>query len=99
MNNYGADIFMNKTSEWFRNRDLEQLKKDEEGETIDLSEERTIGLENFSHGLSFTPIFLINGYRFPRSYDRDDIFYFIDDLLEDEDFLKNKEAEAEKLTE
>ncbi|AZI23465.1 hypothetical protein EIH07_10670 [Chryseobacterium taklimakanense] len=99
MNNYGADIFMNKTSEWFRNRDLEQLKEDEEGETIDLSEERTIGLENFSHGLSFTPIFLINGYRFPQSYDREDIFYFIDDLLEDEDFLKNKEAEAEKLTE
>ncbi|WP_292009906.1 thioredoxin domain-containing protein, partial [Chryseobacterium sp.] len=40
--------------------------------------------ENSEAGLNFTPIFLINGYQFPDKYDREDIIYFIDELLEDE---------------
>ena len=35
----------------------------------------------------FNKEFLINGYQFPDKYDREDIFYFIDDLLEDEEIL------------
>ncbi|NJM80910.1 MAG: hypothetical protein HC854_17190 [Flavobacterium sp.] len=43
--------------------------------------------DNRNNGLTFTPIFLINNYQFPDKYDREDIFYFIDDLLEDEEFF------------
>ena len=52
-----------------------------------LTELENIGNENIDKGLNFTPIFLINGYRFPDKYDREDIFYFIDELLEDLDVI------------
>lgn len=34
------------------------------------------------NGLNFTPAILINGYLFPRLYDRKDLFFFIEDLDE-----------------
>ena len=49
---------------------------------IDLNEEISVGNENFFYGFSFTPIILINGRQLPDMYDRKDIFYFIDDLIE-----------------
>lgn len=33
--------------------------------------------------IDFTPEILINGFSFPNEYDRSDLLYFIDDLLED----------------
>ena len=52
-----------------------------------LTKLENIGNENIDKGLNLTPIFLINGYRFPDKYDREDIFYFIDELLEDIDVI------------
>lgn len=42
--------------------------------------------DNSNAGLNFTPVFIINGHQFPEKYDREDIWYFITDLIEDEDF-------------
>lgn len=42
--------------------------------------------DNTNAGLTFTPVFIINGYQFPEKYDRDDIWFFIDELIEDEEF-------------
>jgi uncharacterized membrane protein len=41
--------------------------------------------ENLTKKLNFTPAFLLNGYIFPQKYEREDILYFIHDLLDDED--------------
>jgi uncharacterized membrane protein len=41
--------------------------------------------ENLTKRLNFTPVFLLNGYIFPQNYEREDVFYFIQDLLDDED--------------
>lgn len=97
--NFGESVFLQQVGEWFYKRNLETLKKGNTNFDIDLSEEVQVGQENIQLGFNFTPIFLINGYRFPQSYDREDIFFFIDELIEDEDLLINKIAEAEKLTE
>ncbi|WHF51930.1 thioredoxin domain-containing protein [Chryseobacterium gotjawalense] len=74
---------------WFENKDEKQFnEKDSSSNYTNLEELEKIGKENFIHGLNFTPMFLINGYHFPDKYEREDIFYFIDELLEDEDILK-----------
>ncbi|GAB1358147.1 hypothetical protein MASR1M29_23230 [Cloacibacterium normanense] len=41
--------------------------------------------ENLTASLNYTPIVLINGYKFPVLYENSDILYFIDEILEDED--------------
>ncbi|MET7035875.1 vitamin K epoxide reductase family protein [Elizabethkingia miricola] len=41
-------------------------------------------LENDKHSLNFTPIFIVNKYKYPSVYEREDIYYFIDDLMEEQ---------------
>ncbi len=48
---------------------------------IDLAE------DNKSFALTYTPQILINNYLFPHIFDREDIMYFIDELLEYEEIL------------
>lgn len=69
---------------WFVNRDLQKLKAKpiESIDSLDVFIE--IANENRELQFTFTPLLLINGYQFPEKYDREDIFYFIDDLLEEE---------------
>lgn len=74
---------------WFENKDEKQSnEKDSSSNYANVEELERIGKENLIHGLNFTPMFLINGNHFPDKYEREDIFYFIDELLEDEDILK-----------
>ena len=85
----GKTEFLESLRFWFENKDEKQPnKKDSSWRYTNLEEFEKIGKENFTHGLNFTPTFLINGYHFPDKYEREDIFYFIDELLEDEDILK-----------
>jgi hypothetical protein len=44
-----------------------------------------MSVENRNAGLNFTPIILINGYQFPDKYDREDIYYFMDELTEEDE--------------
>lgn len=42
--------------------------------------------ENLTKGLNFTPAFLINGFVFPQKYEKEDILYFVQNLVEDDEF-------------
>lgn len=85
---------------WYDKRDFELFQKKYSLylDIANLSQVIKMAEENLHNGLSFTPVFIINNYRFPQIYDREDILYFIDELLEDEDFNYNK-AVSEKLIE
>ncbi|MHA7609886.1 vitamin K epoxide reductase family protein [Elizabethkingia meningoseptica] len=39
-------------------------------------------IENDKYSLNFTPIFIVNKFKYPNMYDREDIFYFTDDLID-----------------
>ena len=41
--------------------------------------------ENLTKRLNFTPAFLFNGFIFPQKYEKEDILYFVQDLVEDEE--------------
>ena len=38
--------------------------------------------------LNFTPVILINGKAYPKGFDREDLFYFVDGLIEDVDAIE-----------
>ncbi|WP_283420771.1 vitamin K epoxide reductase family protein [Chryseobacterium profundimaris] len=89
--------YKNKTSEdflklveyWFETKDeaKTRLKAGISSTHEDLSPLINMSAENRNAGLNFTPIILINGYQFPDQYDREDIYYFIDELIEDENIV------------
>ncbi len=75
---------------WYEERKLEKLQKlypHLQTSSENLKAYYEIGEENAEKQLNFTPIILINGYQFPDKYDRKDINYFIDDILEDEEII------------
>lgn len=71
---------------WFQNKNESLLhqKFNSSNNQIDFAEIFKISKENKDYGFNFTPLFLINGNQFPDKYDREDLFYFIDELLDDE---------------
>lgn len=77
---------------WYKNSDINEFKKKykEFFKHIDLSDVKLLADDNQNNGLTFTPIILINNYQFPNKYEKEDIFYFIDELIEDEDILNEK---------
>lgn len=50
-----------------------------------------------NNGKNFTPEILVNGYSFPQEYNRADLIYFIDDIIEEELGKKEKLKELEYL--
>ena len=79
--------FLNSVDAWFKNKDESEIKRKSGTENHeDLSNIIRMTAENSFAGLTFTPVFIINGYKFPDKYDREDIHYFISELIEDEDF-------------
>lgn len=85
--NHNRNEFVKAITNWFENRNEKKISEryNPDNGKSDLNEIIEIGDENAEKGFNFTPVFLINGYQFPDKYDREDIFYFIDDLLEDEE--------------
>lgn len=80
--------FLKTVEIWFENKDENEIhQKSGASEIEDLSSMVNMSQENNIAGLSFTPIFLLNGHQFPEKYDREDIYYFISELIEDEDFI------------
>ena len=79
--------FLKVVETWFKNRDEKQIKDlaGNNGPLEDLTSLNSMSLENANAGLNFTPIIIINGFQFPDKYDREDIHYFIDELIEDEE--------------
>ena len=80
--------FLKAVDIWFKNKDENEIKGRSGIESPeDLTNIIQMTAESSVAGLTFTPVFIINGYRFPDKYDREDIHYFISELIEDEDFL------------
>lgn len=79
--------FLNAIEYWYETKDESKIRE-KAGTTAnneDLNPLITMSAENKDAGLNFTPIIIINGYQFPEHYDREDIYYFIDELVEDEE--------------
>jgi len=84
--NKTSQDFLNLVDYWFKTKD-EAKTRFKAGITPtneDLSPIINMSAENRNAGLNFTPIFLINGYQFPDKYEREDIYYFMDELTEDD---------------
>ncbi|MCJ7934633.1 MAG: thioredoxin domain-containing protein [Chryseobacterium sp.] len=80
--------FLKAVEMWFETKDESKIAALSGGTAAseNLTPLIAMSQENSNAGLSFTPIFVINGYQFPEKYDREDIWFFIDELIEDEDF-------------
>lgn len=86
--NKGTKEFLNALHFWFENRNEDLFFKNyKNSEIINNKEIEISALENKEYNLNFTPNIILNGFQFPDKYDREDIFYFIDELLDDEDFI------------
>ncbi|WP_228457851.1 thioredoxin domain-containing protein [Chryseobacterium sp. C3] len=85
--NKPSQEFLQLIEYWFENKDENKVRQ--KAGTNSAQEDLTplveMSAENRNAGLNFTPIILINGYQFPDKYDREDIYYFIDELSEDEE--------------
>lgn len=85
--NKGSEDFLNLVEYWFETKDENKTRQKAgiNSGNEDLSPLIIMSAENRNAGLNFTPIILINGYQFPDKYDREDIYYFMDELMEDDD--------------
>ncbi|WP_144891240.1 vitamin K epoxide reductase family protein [Flavobacterium tiangeerense] len=85
----GADFFLEAIEFWHDRNDIEIFLNEYSQFTLETEMDGIIDLaeENISFGLTYTPQILINNYLFPVLYERNDIFYFLDNLIEDEDIL------------
>lgn len=79
--------FLKTVEYWYETKDENKIreKAGTNSDNENLNPLITMSEENKNAGLNFTPIILINGYQFPEQYDREDIYYFIDELVEDEE--------------
>ncbi len=75
-------------SAWYQSKDVEKIAAKNALDLQDLAAEAAQGKENRAFGFNFTPVFLLNGRQLPEMYDREDIFFFIDELMEDEQFIQ-----------
>lgn len=77
---------------WYDKNDIEIFKKEYKPFVYKTEMDGIIKMagENKNFALNYTPQILINNYLFPSLYERDDIFYFIDELLKDEEVLNEK---------
>jgi uncharacterized membrane protein/thiol-disulfide isomerase/thioredoxin len=88
-NNKPEKEFLNMVEYWFETKDEDKIRQKTGVVSTHENLEPLIKMstENRDAGLNFTPIILINGYQFPEKYDREDIYYFIDELTEDEEII------------
>lgn len=87
-NNKPEKEFLHAIEKWFETKDESQINTLVGGvpTSENVSPLVAMSMENSNAGLNFTPVFIINGYQYPERYDREDIVFFIDELIEDEDF-------------
>jgi thiol-disulfide isomerase/thioredoxin len=85
----GQETFINALENWFEDKNIEQLKPLEDNLIVDLKINEILNeqfLWNQENAITFTPAVLINGYHFPVQYDRNDLIYFVNELVEDDVF-------------
>lgn len=90
---YGEKVFRNVLHDWFANFDRkDETILDRPGiltqEDINIPEIlKEQFLWNQANDLAYTPSLFINGYIFPKHYERKDLLYFVLELSEDECFI------------
>lgn len=90
--NLGEKKFNEVLNYWYSTRNLDSVKdKYPFLDEIDLSDIISLSQDNAENRLNFTPNLIINDWQFPKHYEREDILYFIEELLEDEDVIEQKE--------
>lgn len=83
----GQEAFMKALHDWFENKDESQLIVSEKSVITDLKINDILQeqyLMNQANEISFTPAIIINQHLYPKMYERKELVYFINDLLEDE---------------
>lgn len=89
----GQEAFMNSLHDWFQNKDENKFKIIENNQMTELKVNQILAEQfnwNQVNQITYTPAIIINGYFFPKQYDRNDLIHFINDLYEDEDFNKEQ---------
>lgn len=86
----GQAEFQNALEYWFKNKNfdtwfLKFRESDYKFDKVELLEAQFI--QNQKNEIMFTPAIFIGEYLFPNIYERNNMTYFINDLLEDEQFL------------
>jgi thiol-disulfide isomerase/thioredoxin len=85
----GQDVFLKALHNWFEYKDIERLEITEETQSTHLKINEILHeqfLWNNDNEVKFTPTLIVNGYHFPKQYDRNDLIHFIKDLEEDDAF-------------
>ena len=90
--NKGQYLLLNAIEFWHNKNDLGIFKNKYKSFVLEteLDDVIKLGEENIKLGLTYTPQILINNYLFPHLYEREDILYFIDELMDDEEILNEK---------
>lgn len=86
--NQGQKAFMKALHQWFENKNEKELNVLANSSIRELN----LILEKQSkwcqyNNINYTPEIIVNGYFFPKQYDRSDLLHFINELYEDEDFM------------
>ncbi|MFV7235503.1 thioredoxin domain-containing protein [Flavobacterium sp. ZB4R12] len=85
----GQYAFIKALHDWFKNKDEDKLNSTGTSQLNELKINEILDEQynwNQENNILFTPEIIINQYVFPKQYDRKELIYFINDLLEDEDF-------------
>lgn len=84
--NKGQNEFRKALKAWFETKDIEQWKRSFNVE-IELEKTESFLNEQFAwckkNDLLFTPTLIINNYQYPKIYDREDLIFFMSDLVEE----------------
>jgi len=90
--NKGSGLLLEAIEFWHNKNNIEIFKNQYKSyiNETDMNGIFELAEENRNFGLTQTPQILINNYLFSNLYEREDIFYFIDELLEDEEILNEK---------
>lgn len=71
---------------WFANKDLEIFNNQYSTNANDTQIDTIFRIKNdwcLQNGISYTPAIFINGYEYPNSYERENLEYFMNELIED----------------
>jgi hypothetical protein len=87
---YGEKEFSKRLNEWFANKNLTNWLKKYKYKNIEQIKINSIykGLENWctENNFNYTPAIFINGYEYPNVYEREQLEFFINEIIEDTDF-------------
>ncbi len=82
--------FLNSINYWYLKKDINSWLKKFESKDIDIKKIQSIyNLFNnwcLENDINYTPAIFINGFEYPDLFDRENLIYYINELIEDPDF-------------